>query len=133
VADIVLDLGRRVLVKFVGGLESGMEATHFGRFVLVGGRASIVEGSVAAMEAFLVGKDKVTRNDGGLLLRSQGRRRMWNAGWNGLSALLGDLNCRSVNDTRSVRRSNVERSVCERQNGILHRIERYVEIIRSAT
>jgi hypothetical protein len=48
VADIALELGQRVVVNFVGGLENGMGATHFGRFVLVGGRASIVEGSVAA-------------------------------------------------------------------------------------
>jgi hypothetical protein len=48
VADIVLELGQRVVVNFVGGLEERMEATHFGRFVLVRGRASIVEGSVAA-------------------------------------------------------------------------------------
>ncbi len=32
------------MVDFVGGLENGMEATHFGRFVLVGGCASIVGG-----------------------------------------------------------------------------------------
>jgi hypothetical protein len=35
-----------------------MGATHFGRFVLVGGRISIVDGSVAALEAFLVGEDE---------------------------------------------------------------------------
>jgi hypothetical protein len=99
--------------------------------VLVGGRASSVDGSVAAWEAFLVGEDEVTRNDSGLLLRSQGRWRAWNAGWSGLTALLGDLNCKSVNLSRSVRHRMVERSVCERQNGILHRIERCVEIIRS--
>jgi hypothetical protein len=48
VADIVLEFGRRVVMNLVGGLEERMGATHFGRFVLVGGRASIVEGSVAA-------------------------------------------------------------------------------------
>jgi hypothetical protein len=48
VADIVLDLVRGVVVISVGGLETEMGATHFGRFVFVGGRASIVEGSVAA-------------------------------------------------------------------------------------
>ena len=79
-ADVVLELGRRVVVNFVGGLENGMGATHFGRFVLVGGRASIVDGSVALLEAFLVGEDEEMRNDGGLLLRSQGRWRAWNAG-----------------------------------------------------
>ncbi len=47
-ADIVLELGRRFVVNFVGGLVNGMGAAHFGRFVLVGGRSSIVEGSVAA-------------------------------------------------------------------------------------
>ncbi len=47
-ADIVLELGRRVVVNFVGGLQERMGVTYFGRFVLVGGRASIVEGSVAA-------------------------------------------------------------------------------------
>jgi hypothetical protein len=113
VADIVLELGRRVVVNFVGGLENGMGATHFGRLVLVGGRASIVDGSVAALEAFLVGEDEVTQNDGGLLLRSQGRWRAWNTGWSGLSALLGNFNCRSVNDSRSVRRCNVERRTLE--------------------
>jgi hypothetical protein len=107
VADIVLELGRRVVVNFVGGLENGMGATHFDKFVLVGGRASIVDGSVAALEAFLVGKDKEMRIDGGLLLRSQGRWRAWNAGGSGLSALLDDFNCRGVNSSRSVRRSNV--------------------------
>ena len=56
---------------------------------------------------------EVTQNDGGLLLRSQGRWRAWNAGWSGLSALLGDLNCRSVNASRSVRRSIVERRMLE--------------------
>jgi len=122
VADIVLELGRRVVVYFAGGLGEQMGATHVGKFVLVGGRASSVDGSVAAWEAFLVGEDEVTRNDSGLLLRSQGR-------W--LTALLGDLNCKSVNLSRSVRHRMVERSVCERQNGILHRIERCVEIIRS--
>ncbi len=60
-ADIVLELGRRVVVNFVGGLENGMGATHFGRFVLVGGRASVVDGSVTALEAFLVGEDEVTQ------------------------------------------------------------------------
>ncbi len=79
----------------------------------------------------MVGEDEVTRNDGGLLLRSQGCWCAWNASLSGLSAILGDLNCRSVNVSRSVRRSNVERSVCKRKNGILHRIERCVEIIRS--
>ena len=74
-ADVVLELGRRVVVSFVGGLENGMGATHFGRFVLVGCRASIVDGSVAALEAFLVCEDEEMRNDGGLLLRSQGRWR----------------------------------------------------------
>ena len=112
-ADVVLELGRRVVVNFVGGLENGMGATHFGRFVLLGGRASIVDGSVAALEAFLVGEDEEMRNDGGLLLRSQGRWRAWNAGGSGLSALLDDLNCRSVNSSRSVRRSNVERRMLE--------------------
>jgi len=131
VADIVLELGRRVVVYFAGGLGEQMGATHVGKFVLVGGRASSVDGSVAAWEAFLVGEDEVTRNDSGLLLRSQGRWRAWNAGWSGLTALLGDLNCKSVNLSRSVRHRMVERSVCERQNGILHRIERCVEIIRS--
>ena len=48
-ADVVLELGRRVVVNFVGVLENGMGATHFGRFVLVGRRASIVDGSVAAL------------------------------------------------------------------------------------
>ncbi len=47
-ADIVFELVRDDVVDFVGGLENGMGATHFGIFVLVGGRASIVEGSVAA-------------------------------------------------------------------------------------
>ncbi len=91
-ADVVLELGRRVVVNFVGGLENGMGATHFGRFVLVGGRASIVDGSVAAMEAFLVGEDEEMRNDGGLLLRSQGCWRAWKTGGSGLSALLDDFN-----------------------------------------
>ncbi len=63
---------------------------------------------------------EVTQNDGGLLLRSQGRWRAWNAGWSGLGALLGDLNCRSVNVRRNAWYRSVERSVCERQNGILH-------------
>ncbi len=112
-ADIVLELGRRVVVNFVGGLENEMGATHFGSLVLVEGRTSIVDGSVAALEAFLVGKGEVARNDGGLLLRSKGRWRAWNAGWSGLSALLGDFNCRGVNGSRSVRRSNVERRMLE--------------------
>ena len=47
-ADIVLELGRCDVVNFVVGLEEQMGATHFGRYVLVGGRASIVEGSVTA-------------------------------------------------------------------------------------
>ncbi len=42
-ADIVLELVRGVVVNSVRGLENRMGATHFGRFVLVGGRASIVE------------------------------------------------------------------------------------------
>jgi hypothetical protein len=54
-----------------------MGATHFGRFVLVGGCAFVVCRGMAALEAFLVGEDEVTQNDGGLLLRSQGR---WRAG-----------------------------------------------------
>ena len=61
-------------------MENGMGATHFGRFVLGGGSAFVVCRSTAALEAFLVGEDEVTRNDGGLLLRSQGRWRAWNAG-----------------------------------------------------
>jgi hypothetical protein len=93
VADIVLELVCGIVVNSVGGLGNGMGATHFGRFVLFGGRASIVEGSVAALEAFLVGEDEVKRDDGGLLLRSQGLWRAWNAGWSGLGALVGDLNC----------------------------------------
>ena len=44
--EIVFELGRRGVVDFVGGLEEQMGATHIGRFVLVGGRASIVGGSV---------------------------------------------------------------------------------------
>ncbi len=112
-ADIDSELGQRVVMNFVGGLENGMGATHCGRFVLVEGRASIVDGSVAALEAFLVGEDEVLRNDGGLLLRSQGRWRAWNAGESGLSALLDGLNCRSVNGSGSVRRSNVERRMLE--------------------
>ena len=47
-ADIVFQLVRNNEVDFVGGLMNEMGATHFGRFVLVGGRTSIVEGSVAA-------------------------------------------------------------------------------------
>ena len=43
------------MVDFVGGLENRMEVTHFGRFVLVGGSASFVGESVAALVAFLVG------------------------------------------------------------------------------
>ncbi len=63
-ADVVLELGRLVVVNFVGGVENGMGATHFGRFVLVGCRATIVDGSVAALEAFLVSEDEKMRNDG---------------------------------------------------------------------
>jgi hypothetical protein len=62
VFDIVLELGQLIVVNFVGGLENGMGAAHFGRFVLVGGRSSIVEGSAAVLEAFLVSEDEVTRN-----------------------------------------------------------------------
>ncbi len=47
-ADIVLELVRDNVVGVVEDLENGMGATHFGIFVLVGGRASIVVGSVAA-------------------------------------------------------------------------------------
>ena len=47
-ADIVFELVLDNVVDFVGGLENEMGATHFGRFVLVGSRTSIVEGSVAA-------------------------------------------------------------------------------------
>ena len=112
-ADIVLELGRRVVVYFAGGLGEQMGATHVGKFVLVGCRATIVDGSVAALEAFLVGEEEEMRNDGGLLLRSQGRWRAWNAGGSGLSALLDDINCRSVNSSGSVRRSNVERRMLE--------------------
>ena len=36
------------VVGDVGGLKNGMGATHFSKFVLVGGRASVVERSVAA-------------------------------------------------------------------------------------
>ena len=60
-----------------------------------------------------MGEDEIMRNDGGLLLRSQGRWHAWNAGWSGLGALLGDLNCRSVYVSRSVRCSNVERRMLE--------------------
>ncbi len=88
-ADIVFELVRDDVVGVVGGLENGMGATRFSRFVLVGGRASIVEGSVATLEAFLVGEDDVTQNDGGLLLRSQGRWRAWNAGWGSVLFLAG--------------------------------------------
>jgi hypothetical protein len=83
------------------------------------------------LEAFLVGEDEVTRDYGGLLLWSQGHWRAWNVGWSGLGALLGNLNCRSVNVRRSVRHRSLEISVCERQNGILHRIEWCVKIVRS--
>ena len=59
-ADIVLELGRRVVMNFVGGLEERMGATHFGRFVLVGGSASIVGENIDALEAFLVSNEEVT-------------------------------------------------------------------------
>ncbi len=55
-ADIVVELVHCVVGNSVGGLENGMGATHLGRFLLVGDRASIVKGGVAALEAFLVGK-----------------------------------------------------------------------------
>ena len=53
---MVVELVHRIVGNSVGGLENGMGATHLGRFLLVGDRASIVEGGVAALEAFLVGK-----------------------------------------------------------------------------
>jgi hypothetical protein len=130
VADILFELVRDDVVGVVGGLENGMGATRFSRFVLVGGRASIVDSSVATLEAFLVGEDDVTQNDGGLLLRSQGRWRAWNAGWSGLSALLGGLNCSIFNVKRSVRHRMLERSVCKRQYSILLRIKWCVNIVR---
>ncbi len=38
------------MVDFVGCLENGMGATHFGRFMLVGSCAFVDSRSVAAME-----------------------------------------------------------------------------------
>ncbi len=57
--DIVFELFRRVVAAFVGGLENGMGATNFGRFVLIGGRAFIVSRGMAVLETFLVGEDEV--------------------------------------------------------------------------
>ena len=48
------------MVDVVGGLEKRMGATYFSRFVLVWGSAFVVCRGMAALEAFLVGKDDVT-------------------------------------------------------------------------
>jgi hypothetical protein len=65
------------------------------------------------LEAFLVGEDEVTRNDGGLLLRSQCRCRALNVAWSWLSVLLGGLNFDSFSVRRSVMHHIVERRVFE--------------------
>ncbi len=46
-ADVVFQLVCDDVVDLVEGLENGMGATLFGRFMLVRGRISIVEESVA--------------------------------------------------------------------------------------
>ena len=112
--DIVFELDLRVVVDFVGGLEYGMGATHFRRFMLVGSCAFVDSRSVAALEAFLVGDDDGTRNDGGYLFRSQGHLRALNTGRSGLRAFLGRLYFSSLNVRRSVRYRNVERRMFER-------------------
>ena len=83
------------------------------------------------LDVFLVGDDDGTRNDGGLLLRSQGHWLALNAGRRGLRALLGSLKCSSFNVRRNVRHCSVERKMFERSDSTLHFIKWCIEIVRS--
>ena len=87
-----------------------MGATHFGRSCFVGGRAGGGYPGLVVVDAFLLDECKVTRDDGGLLLRSRGRARALKVAWSFVGALLGRLGVSwfSNNRTRSVSCSNVD-------------------------
>jgi hypothetical protein len=57
---LIFELVLHVVVVFVRGLENGMGATHFGRFMLVGSSAFVVCRGMSALKTFLVGEDEVT-------------------------------------------------------------------------
>ncbi len=123
-----------LLISSEAWKSNGMGATHIGRFMLVGSCTFVDSRCVAAMEAFLVGDDDGTRNDGGLLLRSQGRWCALNAGRSRLRAHLGRLNLSTLNVSRSVRHRNVvERRMFESQDSILLRIKWCIKLSGVAT
>jgi hypothetical protein len=98
--------------------------------MLVGVSASIVGRRIAALEAFLVGNDDGTGNDGGLLLRSQGHCRALSAGWSGLRALLGRILVNRSNVSGSVRHGNIERRAFEWKNSIFDWVKECSKITR---
>ena len=89
-----------------------MGATHIGRSCFVGEFAGVVNSvvGVGVLEAFLIDGFKETRDDGGLLLRSQGRCGVLKMAWSLLGALLGPVGVRFSNG-RSVSSCNIGKGV----------------------
>jgi len=99
---VVLDVGGCVFVDGAWFDGKRMGATHIGRSCFVGEFAGVVNSvvGVLTLEAFLIDDFKETRDDGGLVLRSQGRCGVLKMAWSLLGALLGPVGVRFSNRRR---------------------------------
>ena len=126
---VVLEFGGCVVVDGAWFNGKRMGATHIGRSCFVGEFAGVVNSvvGVLTLEAFLIDGFKKMRDDGGLLLWSQGRCGALKMAWSLLGALLGPVGVSRFSNKsgrRSVSCSVVGRMLLERYGSICECIKR---------